>query len=288
MLKEKIKELRLKNGLTQAQLGEKLGVSAQAVSKWEKGETAASADILPALADVFGVNIDTLFGYTHDYSADIRESLCGYMQSVESGDAVSAARDLAAWIILGAKTKKFSESGNYSEASMGEIAAEWRKLIEAHDNRPQYFHHEEALDMKQHDIQNGSLVNYDSADLKLVVFQEYNEGEFQRILEGYSEYRDLFAFLGREDADKLLKLRYSEQMPSDFTAEYLAQLSGASLETVNDFLRITDCERLAQEATLKGRKTLIYTKPTTSYSQTKLQTVIAAAYAMKKDWRGHR
>ena len=49
ILSERIAELRRERGLTQEQLGQPLGVSAQAVSKWEKGG-APDVELLPALA----------------------------------------------------------------------------------------------------------------------------------------------------------------------------------------------------------------------------------------------
>lgn len=57
---EKIIELRKSRGLTQEQLGEKLGVSGQAVSKWEKGESLPDILTLPALCKTLGISIDTL------------------------------------------------------------------------------------------------------------------------------------------------------------------------------------------------------------------------------------
>lgn len=60
---EKIAELRKKKGLTQEELGKMLGVSMQAVSRWENGGMPDPA-LLPALADAFQVSIDVLFGRT--------------------------------------------------------------------------------------------------------------------------------------------------------------------------------------------------------------------------------
>lgn len=60
----KIKQLRYKAGLTQEQLAEQLGVSAQAVSKWENAVAMPDITLLPALAGVFGVSIDELFELT--------------------------------------------------------------------------------------------------------------------------------------------------------------------------------------------------------------------------------
>lgn len=49
-LSERIAVLRRERGLTQEQLGQLVGVSAQAVSKWEKGG-APDVELLPTLAD---------------------------------------------------------------------------------------------------------------------------------------------------------------------------------------------------------------------------------------------
>ena len=58
---ENIARFRKLKGWTQAELGEKLGVSNQAVSKWESGMTSPDVMLLPALADAFGCYIDELF-----------------------------------------------------------------------------------------------------------------------------------------------------------------------------------------------------------------------------------
>ncbi len=49
-------------GLTQEALAQKLGVSNQAVSKWEADQCCPDIMLLPALADAFGISIDELFG----------------------------------------------------------------------------------------------------------------------------------------------------------------------------------------------------------------------------------
>ena len=55
--------LRKEKKITQAQLAEKLGVSEQAVSKWENDQCAPDVSLFPLLAEFFGVSIDRLFGY---------------------------------------------------------------------------------------------------------------------------------------------------------------------------------------------------------------------------------
>ena len=56
-----IKQYRTAKGITQERLGELVGVTTQAVSKWERGGTP-DAELLPCLAEVLGVSIDALFG----------------------------------------------------------------------------------------------------------------------------------------------------------------------------------------------------------------------------------
>ena len=57
-----IMRLRKEAGLTQEQLANALGISYQAVSKWENGVSCPDISTLPLLADLFSVSIDSLFG----------------------------------------------------------------------------------------------------------------------------------------------------------------------------------------------------------------------------------
>jgi len=59
---EIIRELRKSRGLTQEALSQAAGVSIQAVSKWETGQSLPDVTLLPSIADFFGVATDTLFG----------------------------------------------------------------------------------------------------------------------------------------------------------------------------------------------------------------------------------
>ncbi|MBQ8862023.1 MAG: helix-turn-helix transcriptional regulator [Clostridia bacterium] len=59
---EKIRDLRKNKNLTQEELAEKLGVSAQAVSKWEIGLSAPDISLLLPLCDALGTGADALLG----------------------------------------------------------------------------------------------------------------------------------------------------------------------------------------------------------------------------------
>ena len=53
-----LRRLRLERGWTQRQAAELLGVSAQAVSKWERGQGCPDVGMLPRLAKIFGVSVE--------------------------------------------------------------------------------------------------------------------------------------------------------------------------------------------------------------------------------------
>lgn len=65
-LREKLIVSRDRAGLSQMELANQLGVSRQAVSRWESGDTTPSVDKLKALAKLYGVSLDWLFGDTAD------------------------------------------------------------------------------------------------------------------------------------------------------------------------------------------------------------------------------
>jgi len=73
----RIAALRKENGYTQEQLAAKLGISNQAVSKWEGDLNYPDILLLPTIADLFGISIDELFG---------REPIRAAQAEEENGD----------------------------------------------------------------------------------------------------------------------------------------------------------------------------------------------------------
>lgn len=59
---QRISLLRKRKGLTQDKLAELVGVTPQAVSKWENDSSCPDINIIPKLADIFGVSTDVLLG----------------------------------------------------------------------------------------------------------------------------------------------------------------------------------------------------------------------------------
>lgn len=65
-LGEKIRELRKRDNRTQEALADALGVTGQAVSRWEANGGYPDMEIIPAIANYFNVTIDELFGHSLD------------------------------------------------------------------------------------------------------------------------------------------------------------------------------------------------------------------------------
>lgn len=61
-LSENLKKYRLLKNLTQEDVAEYLGITAQSVSKWERGESYPDITFLPALANIFETSVDLLIG----------------------------------------------------------------------------------------------------------------------------------------------------------------------------------------------------------------------------------
>ncbi|MBR5265772.1 MAG: helix-turn-helix transcriptional regulator [Clostridia bacterium] len=68
----KIQELRKKSGLSQEALAAQLGVSRQAVSKWESGINAPDIDNLLALSKIFGISVSELLTGEKEESAEVQ------------------------------------------------------------------------------------------------------------------------------------------------------------------------------------------------------------------------
>ena len=78
ILSGNIARYRKESKLTQEQLAERLGITFQAVSKWETGQTVPETTLLPEIAKILNVGIDKLFGYT-----SLNSDVSGYEEAYE-------------------------------------------------------------------------------------------------------------------------------------------------------------------------------------------------------------
>lgn len=93
-LSERIQELRKARGLSQEELAEALGVSRQAVSKWESGQSSPDLDKIVQLSEYFGVSTDHLLKGAELLPADTEELNTAFIFN-----AVATAFDLLSIVL---------------------------------------------------------------------------------------------------------------------------------------------------------------------------------------------
>ena len=67
----RLQSLRKAKGYSQEELADKLGLSRQAISKWERAESAPDTDNLISLAKLYGMSIDELLGVSASASSSV-------------------------------------------------------------------------------------------------------------------------------------------------------------------------------------------------------------------------
>lgn len=85
-LGKRIVSNRKRLGITQDRLAEQLGVTAQAVSKWENDQSCPDIAILPKLAEIFGITTDELLGISQPRQEHVHEAEIVDSDAEETGD----------------------------------------------------------------------------------------------------------------------------------------------------------------------------------------------------------
>ena len=89
-LGNQIKALRQRKGVTQEALADHLGITAQAVSKWERNAASPDIELLPALSAYFGVTIDELFALSDDTRMERIQNMLWDVRFLSPADADNA------------------------------------------------------------------------------------------------------------------------------------------------------------------------------------------------------
>lgn len=94
-LHENLRKYRTERGLTQEEAAEVFGVSAQAVSRWETASACPDVELLPAIANYYGVTLDALVGMDRLREEDgLRQVFCDTHDLVRAGRAAEAVERL--------------------------------------------------------------------------------------------------------------------------------------------------------------------------------------------------
>lgn len=105
---EKLQKLRQKAGMSQDALAERLNVSRQAVSRWERDETMPETDKVVALADLFGVTTDYLLRQGTEEEPQVAQSAAAAPHKDSGRDILERLGYLAktkgyllGWVLIG-------------------------------------------------------------------------------------------------------------------------------------------------------------------------------------------
>ena len=90
---DNIAALRKIKGVTQEALADAVGLTAQAVSKWESGGLP-DASLLPIIADYFDVSIDRLYGRKHSDYTNIQTDIVDYISSLPAHERMQRVYEL--------------------------------------------------------------------------------------------------------------------------------------------------------------------------------------------------
>lgn len=122
-LGEQIQALRKAAGLSQEELGDKLGVARQSVSKWESGSTVPELDKLIAMSKLFGVPVGHLLGIEEEGEPD-HELTQREMKALEA---------IAQRLVPAAPEPRKRKKWPYVVAAVAVIAAGWTLMSRIHE-----------------------------------------------------------------------------------------------------------------------------------------------------------
>ena len=110
---DRLIQLRKKHGLSQEELADKLGLSRQAVSKWERAEASPDTDNLICLAKLYGVSLDELLSTEDDVETIVKEQVKPQTEKQEACDSVVLTdKDGSKVVIKDKSVECFDADGN--------------------------------------------------------------------------------------------------------------------------------------------------------------------------------
>lgn len=206
-----LKRIRRSKGITQEQLGNAVGVSAQAVSKWELNGFP-DASVLPNIADFLGVTVDELFGRSTK-ELDVGEVIIKYFKNLSEEERMQGAMDICRALTCG-------------------ICGD-----DTFDPVPAYvFGEKEQSCFSEMITKNGWLQSRLNENLQYFLLMPEPEEGYDGVL-GYSEeLLELFRFLAVPNALRAMYFMAGRSTKVFFTADALSRELGIDRENAKEII----------------------------------------------------
>ena len=213
---EVILKLRKDKNITQDELGKILGVSNQAVSKWETGGSLPDIELLPSIADYYNISIDKLFGREISDYSDVDIEIVRHIQSFDSDKKLQAALEHC-WVI---ERSLFSSDNTLNKENT---------LENINKNGLKYETYSQLLN------DEGITFMRLNEDFQYFLLMPEAPGGFGNILNSDLEYQKFFSMLGEEDTFKCICLLY-ERENKPFTPKLFEKYFGIEKERAIEIL----------------------------------------------------
>ena len=208
-----ITKFRKAAGITQEELGKAVGVSTQAVSRWECGG-APDVTLLPAIADRLGVSIDALFGREGGEAADMNEAVSRWFLSMPKEQRYHKLNRLI-WSAVKSSYDYFSAPNYMSQCT----EPNWGSLI--------------ASNLE---TDGGVYFGVNAEDMSFATVCPAPEKGYKTFFADNGQYRKLFAALAAPGCLEVLLYMLS-QKKSFFSAELLSREVGIEAEQLEQVLK---------------------------------------------------
>ena len=217
-LGDNIARFRKAAGLTQEELGTTVGVSAQAVSRWECGG-APDVALLPAIADALGVSIDSLFGREPGAQIDVERVVARWLNTFPEEERPDRFCRLLFSSINSLMPENLNlPKMNYLETANGDGLGD-----------------SDGLMYTQFWFKGGILLDVHAEDLSFATVWPRPEKGYDAYFAPRDLYRKLFAVLSRPGRLELLEYLHSQKFRM-YVPENLAKVLKLPLEEVRTIL----------------------------------------------------
>ena len=249
-----IKKYRTERSMTQEQLACRLSVSAQAISKWERGENLPDSEMLPQIADALDISIDRLFG-RREKVTDLRlaRTIADYMMD-QPNESMHQNPDKIK------KIRKAAYMAEYFSVCYGEISDD--ELAQQNGRWNISNCHASA----SNGCDGGFTFDSNHAEAPFFAVFEQPENGFGEIFAPYNKYKEIFEFLANESAYNIVFQLYHTNGLS-FDDEYAKLNFG---ENSIDILEKMSCLRI-----ISSYQTIINDKDVRLWSFTPKNGLIA-------------